>query len=180
MKISKISAAIFAAWLPIAVFAMEDPDFEQTAPGEIPLWSGSLWVKTSKADFSAKIVEDASKAASGKRFLRVENPLKTSVYVIGHPIVKRVSGQGIHIRAKARGTGLANVTITPSDANGKAVPWRGTHEAGFKKMDPEKWHQFDFKYTPVNDEATFQIGISVRDGQVDYDDFKIEFFELPN
>ena len=36
-----------------ALFAVGDPDFERTQPGEIPLWSGSLWVKTSKADFSA-------------------------------------------------------------------------------------------------------------------------------
>ena len=161
------------------LFAVADPDFERTNPGELPLWSGSQWVKTSTSQFSAKIIEDAAKAASGKQFLRVENPGKGSVYVIGNPSVKRIPGHGILIRAKARGNGLANVTITPFDTKRKSVPWSGKHEAGFKKMDPANWYQFELRYTPINDEDTFQIGVSVRDGQVDYDDFKIEFFELP-
>ena len=175
-KFMAAGAFLFSASI---LSALGDPDFERTNPGELPLWSGSQWVKASTAKFSAKIIEDAAKAASGKRFLRVENPGKGSVYVIGNPSVKRIPGHGILIRAKARGNGLANVTITPYDTNKKSVPWTGKHETGFKKMDPEKWHQFELRYTPINEEDTFQIGTSVRDGLVEYDDFKIEFFELP-
>ena len=94
MKIKTLAAgALLAA--SAGVFAVGDPGFERTEPQELPLWSGALWAKASTAKYSAKIVEDAKEAAEGKRFLRVENPNKTSVYVMAYPSIKRIPGYGM-------------------------------------------------------------------------------------
>ncbi|MBQ6472832.1 MAG: hypothetical protein IJJ33_12680 [Victivallales bacterium] len=178
MNIAKTAVVVFTVYASALAFGLSDSDFELTNPGELPLWSGSQWVKTSKAVFSAKVIENEKEAASGKRFLRVANPQKGSVYVIGLPTQKRIPGYGFLIRAKARGTALANVTITPFNADRKPVPWKATHETGFKKMESGKWHQFELKYIPLEGEEKFQIGISVRDGQVDYDAFEVRLIEV--
>ena len=159
-------------------FAFGDPDFELTEPQELPLWSGALWAKGSTVAYTAKVIEDAKEAASGKRFLRIENPNKTSVYVMAYPAIKRVHGYGMKITCKVRGNGLSSVGVTPKGEDGKNRPWKNSNQTEFKRMDSESWASVEFKYIPVKEDVSFMVCLSIRDGRVDFDDFKLEMFKV--
>ena len=158
-------------------FSFGDPNFELTEPQELPLWSGALWAKGSKVEYTAKVVEAPNEAAKGKRFLRVENPHKTSVYVIAHPSIKRVQGYGMKITCKVRGNGLCSVGVTPKGEDGKNRPWNNRHQTEFKRLNSESWESVEFKYIPVKEDVSFMVCLSIRDGRVDFDDFKLEMFK---
>ena len=156
---------------------LSDPGFELTNPQELPLWKGAQWVKGSTVKFSAKIVADPSNAAEGKHFLRVANPGKGSVYVMGYPTQKCIPGYALQLRVKARGNGAANIMIRPFGENGKIRPWRKAQESGFARMDPRKWQTISLRYTPDEKDVRFLVWCSVRDGQVDFDDCRLEFIK---
>lgn len=159
-------------------FAFGDPDFERTEPRELPLWSGAQWAKASTVKYTAKIVEAPNEAASGKRFLRVENPHKTSVYVIAYPALKPVPGYGFKVTCKVKGNGLRLVGVTPYGADGKPRKWKNLQQTGFKRLTSETWEPVEFKYVPEEGDVSLMVGLSIRDGRVDYDDFKLETFKI--
>ncbi len=159
-------------------FAFGDPDFELTEPQELPLWSGAQWAKGSTVAYTAKVVESPNEAASGKRFLRVENPHKTSVYVMAYPAIKRIQGYGIKITCKVRGNGLCSVGLTPKGEDGKNRPWKNSNQTEFKRLNSESWEPVEFKYIPVEGDVLFMVCLSIRDGRVDFDDFKLEMFKV--
>ncbi|MBQ9502839.1 MAG: hypothetical protein IJU70_11830 [Lentisphaeria bacterium] len=177
MKIKTWTAgALLAA--SAGAFAIGDPGFERTEPQELPLWSGAQWAKASTAKYTAKIVEDPREAAEGKRFLRVENPNKTSVYVMAYPSIKRIPGYGMKLSCKARGTGLQCFGFTPYGSNGKVRPWKAKQSTRFKRMTPDKWESFELEYIPEEGDVSFLASLSIRDGRVDFDDFKFEMFRV--
>ncbi|MBQ7208708.1 MAG: hypothetical protein IJS01_12995, partial [Lentisphaeria bacterium] len=176
MKSSCIPCAVlFAAF---GVFAFGDPDFERTEPQELPMWTGAQWAKATTVKFSAKVVEDPKSAASGKRFLRIENPNKTSAGVIAHPGIKKIAGYGLKITGKVRGDGLRLIGVMRRGADGKNRKWHRKQETGFKRLNSETWEPVEFTYIPEEEDASFLIRLAVRDGRVDFDDFKLEPFRI--
>ena len=175
-KLNCITGAVLAA--ASGVFAFGDPDFERTEPQELPMWTGAQWAKASTVKFTAKVVEDPKTAASGKRFLRIENPNKTSAGVIAHPGIKKIVGYGLKITGKVRGNGLRLVGLMRRDADGKNRKWHRKQETGFKRLNSETWEPVEFTYIPEEEDASFLIRLAVRDGRVDFDDFKLEQFRI--
>ena len=173
MNFLKTTTFLVSAFLCSHALAISDPGFELTNPQELPLWRGAHWVKGSTVKYSAKIIESPKDAASGKRFLRVENPQKGSVYVLGYPSQNFIQGHIVRLKVKVRGNGLANIMIRPYDAKGKLRPWKAPQQSGFVRVTPDKWHDLQLDYTPVAGDVRFYIWGSVRDGQVDFDDFEL-------
>ena len=162
----------FAIELP----AMGDPDFEVTKPGPLPQWGGALWAKASTIRYDADIIENPAQAASGKHFLRVNNPQKTTAYVIAYPKLKSLPGNALayKISGKVRGTATAAIGFFVYDKNSKLRKWRSTWQTAFKKLSPDKWQDFTITYTPVDGDHLLSAALLTRNGIAEYDSMKVE------
>ena len=169
-----IAAAILAA---PALFAVGDPDFEQTKPQELPLWSGAKWAKASEKKFTAQIVNDAQSAASGKQYLHVENPAKQAVWVMAYPSVNFTPGYGVEITCKMRGGGASNFGLNIYGKDGKLRPWRPATCLPYTKKT-QQWQEFKLRYVPIEGDDKFMLSLGVREGNADWDDVKVTPFKL--
>lgn len=170
-----IAAAIFAA--PV-LFAVGDPDFERTKPQELPLWSGAQWVKASTKKFTAKIVEDAKSAASGKQYLHAENQDKQAVWVLAYPSQKFIPGYGVEITLKARGEGESNFGLNIYGKDGKLRPWHSKISIPYARRDAKKWQELKHRYIPIEGDDRFMLSLGVRKGSAEWDDVKVTTFKL--
>jgi hypothetical protein len=165
----------------LRVLAFGDPDFEQTRPGELPQWSGAQWAKGTTIQYSAKIIADPASAASGKQYLRIENPNKTTGSVLAHPGIRKIDGFGLKLSCKVRGSALSQIGLFRRDENGKNRKWKNKQETGFKRRDPKKWETLELTYIPEDEDKSFMVYAAVRDGNAEFDDFKLEQFRIcPN
>ena len=105
-----------------SLFAVGDPDFERTNPQELPLWSGAQWAKSSTLKYSAKVIENAKSAASGKRFLQIDSVHKRAVWVMAYPPVRFIDGFGYEATFKVRGKGKFNAGFNIYGKDGKILP----------------------------------------------------------
>ena len=162
----------------LRLLALSDPGFEITNPQELPLWKGAQWVKSSNLKYTAKVVENPKEAFSGKRFLTIENNHKGSVYCLGYPTQTCLPNYVISLEVKVKGKGLANIMIRPFDANHKILPWKKSQESGWKKITSDKWQTIKLTYQPEAQDVKFLVWCGVKDGKVDFDNFKLNYVKV--
>ena len=57
--------------------------------------------------------------------------------------------------------------------------WKNKQETGYKRRDPKKWETLELTYIPENEDKSFMVYAAVRDGNAEFDDFKLEQFRIP-
>ena len=166
---SNFVAALFLTGAAVFAGGHSDPDFEKSPVGEIPKWNGGAWIKMSTPQFTAKVVEDPAKAFSGKKYLHLDNPGKTTVNVGGFPRFTCQSGKKYTVQCKARGTGQFNILFIRNDKKMKNRPWTNKAQAKQIQLVPDKWQELKFSYVPAPEDYKMCIALSLRNGSADID-----------
>ncbi|MBR2624954.1 MAG: hypothetical protein IKD23_01000 [Lentisphaeria bacterium] len=165
----------------VSAGGFRDPDFELSPAGQLKKWSGGSWILLTSKDVRAEIVNDESKAFSGKQLLVVSNPEKTPVSVGGFPRITNQPGKKYILTCRAKGTARFNTMFIRNNKEMKGRPWDPKCAARSVVLSPEKWTEMTLSYVPQAEDYKMYVAISVRDGYAEVDGFelKIEDIDAP-
>ena len=152
-----------------AVPAMGDPDFELTAPGQLPKWSGGFWIRLSAQDFKARIVENPTRAFSGKRFLQLSHPGKNALYTAGFPRITCQQDKKYILTAKVRGNGRLMMCFFRYDRKLKNRPWSNKSALPYQKLAQDKWQELRLEFVPQPGDFCMTPAFAIREGDADID-----------
>ena len=161
-----------------ALPAMGDPDFELTAPGQLPKWSGGFWIRLSAQDFKAQIVQDPARAFSGKQYLHLSHPEKNALYVAGFPRITCQPGKKYILTAKVRGNGRLMMSFFRYDQKLKNRPWSNKAGTPYKKLTPGPWQDLRLEFTPLPGDFYITPAFAIRQGDADIDKVTLKTEDL--